>query len=255
MLLAIDVGNTNLTIGLYDGAELLETWRLETLHSRTEDEYGLLVRLLLEQGGYAVGDVGAVIVASVVPTVTRTVEAIARRTFHREALVVGPGIKTGMPILYDPPKDVGADRIVNAVAAFHRFHSACIVVDFGTATTFDSVTERGEYAGGAIAPGIQISTEALFSRAAKLPKVDIQRPRAVVGKNTVESMQSGILFGYAGLVDGLVRRMRAEMKAAPVQVVATGGLAELVAGESETIEAVDGALTLEGLRLIYDLNR
>lgn len=255
MLLTIDVGNSNITIGLYSGSEIQRIWRLQTVHARTGDEYGLMMRQLIEHASFRIEKIEGVIVASVVPILTRTVEEFVRSHFDREPLVVGPGIKTGMPILYDPPKDVGADRIVNAVAAYKRFGTACIVVDFGTATTFDSVTERGEYAGGAIAPGIQISMEALFSRAAKLPKVDIQKPRAVVGRNTVESMQSGIYFGYAGLVDGLVRRMRAEMKADPVRVVATGGLANVVARDSETIEAVDDALTLEGLRLIYEMNR
>jgi type III pantothenate kinase len=255
MLLALDVGNTNITVGLYRGTEILEIWRLQTVHARTADEYGLMLRQLIAQAGHDAAAIDAVIAASVVPILTRTTQDLVKRAFGKEALIVGPGIKTGMPILYDTPKDVGADRIVNAVAAFKRYGTACIVVDFGTATTFDSITERGEYAGGAIAPGIQISMEALFSRAAKLPKVDIQRPRAVVGRNTVESMQSGIYFGYAGLVDGLVRRMRTEMKADPVRVIATGGLASLVAKDSETIEAVDDALTLEGLRLIYEMNR
>ena len=255
MLLAFDVGNTNLTLGLYDGTTLRHIWRLQTLHQRTADEYGLMVRQLLAQSDVTPAQIQDVIVASVVPALTRTLDELVASTFGRPALVVGPGIKTGIPILYDPAKDVGADRIVNAVAAYRRYGTACIVVDFGTATTFDSITERGEYAGGAIAPGIRISMEALFTRAAKLPKVDIARPRGVVGKNTVESMQAGIYFGYVGLVDGLVRRMRAEMKADPVRVIATGGLASTVARDSETIEVVDDALTLEGLRLIYELNR
>ena len=254
MLLAIDVGNSNITVGLYEGAAIQRIWRLQTVHARTSDEYGLMMRQLVEQAGFGISQIDGVIVASVVPVLTRTVEELVTSTFGRAPVVIGPGIKTGMPILYDSPKDVGADRIVNAVAAFKRFGTACIVVDFGTATTFDSITERGEYAGGAIAPGIAISMDALFSRAAKLPKVDIQRPKAVVGRNTVESMQAGIYFGYVGLVDGLVRRMRTEMKADPVRVIATGGLATVVARDSETIEAVDDALTLEGLRLIYDLN-
>lgn len=255
MLLVLDVGNTNITLGLYEGTALRHIWRLQTLHQRTADEYGLMVRQLLANAGVAVGQVSDVIAASVVPALTRTVDELVESTFGRAPLVVGPGLKSGMPILYDQPKDVGADRIVNAVAAYERYRTACIVVDFGTATTFDSVTERGEYAGGAIAPGIIISMEALFTRAAKLPKVDIARPRGVVGKSTVESMQAGIYFGYVGLVDGLVRRMRAEMKADPVRVIATGGLASSVARDSETIEEVDDALTLEGLRLIYERNR
>jgi type III pantothenate kinase len=255
MLLAVDVGNTNLTLGLYRGDRLERSWRIETVHTRTADEYGLIVRQFVAQAGFDPGGVDKVIIASVVPVLTRVVEQLSERVFGRRAVVVGPGIKTGMPILYDPPKDVGADRIVNGVAAYARFKTACIVVDFGTATTFDSITERGEYAGGAIAPGIAISMEALFRRAAKLPKVDIARPKNVVGRSTVESMQAGIYYGYVALVDGLVRRMRAEMRADPVKVLATGGLASLVAADSETIEQVDEGLTLEGLRLIDEMNR
>jgi type III pantothenate kinase len=255
MLLAIDVGNTNITLGLYKKDQLIDSWRMETVHDRTSDEYGLVIHQLIAQSGHAHEAIEGVIIASVVPVLTGTMERFVRRVFKKEPLVVGPGIKTQMPILYNPPKDVGADRIVNAVAAYARFKQACIVVDFGTATTFDSVTERGEYAGGAIVPGIKISMSALFHAAAKLPKVDIQKPGAVVGKSTVESMQAGIYYGYAGLVDGLVRRMRAEMKSDPIHVLATGGLAPLIAEATETIELVDEGLTLEGLRLIWGMNR
>lgn len=255
MLLAFDVGNTNLTLGLYDGPKRVHGWRLETVHTRTDDEYGLLVRQLLSGDHFGPKDVHAVIVASVVPVLTGTITGMCRRLFGLDPMVVGPGLKTGVPIKYNPPKDVGADRIVNAVAAYARYRSACIVVDFGTATTFDSITGRGEYAGGAIAPGISISMQALFARAAKLPKVDLARPSSVVGKSTVESIQSGVYFGYVGLVDGLVERMRAEMNEDPVHVVATGGLAPIIERDSKTIEAVDEGLTLEGLRLIYELNR
>lgn len=255
MLLAIDVGNTNLTLGLYDGERRAHGWRLETVHTRTDDEYGLLVRQLLAQDGIDPSAVDGVVVASVVPVLTGTIEGMCRRLFGRAPMVVGPGLRTGVPIRYNPPKDVGADRIVNAVAAHARYGSACIVVDFGTATTFDSITSKGEYAGGAIAPGITISMGALFSHAAKLPKVDIARPPTVVGKSTVESIQSGLYYGYVGLVDGLVTRMRAEMKDDPVRVIATGGLAPIIREDSETIEDVDEGLTLEGLRRIYDLNR
>jgi len=255
MLLAFDVGNTNLTLGLYDGERRVHGWRLETVHTRTDDEYGLLVRQLLDGDGWSPKDVHAVIVASVVPVLTGTIEGMSRRLFGLDPMVVGPGLKTGMPIKYNPPKDVGADRIVNAVAAYARYQTACIVVDFGTATTFDSITSKGEYAGGAIAPGISISMQALFSHAAKLPKVDIARPPVVVGKSTVESIQAGVYFGYVGLVDGLVERMRAEMHDDQVRVVATGGLAPIIERDSTTIEAVDEGLTLEGLRLIYELNQ
>lgn len=254
MLLAFDVGNTNITLGLYDGATCVAGWRLETVHTRTDDEYGLLVRQLLAGEGFVPQQVAAVIVASVVPVLTGTIKGMCRRLFDAEPMVVGPGLKTGMPINYNPPNDVGADRIVNAVAAYARYHCACIVVDFGTATTFDSITARGEYAGGAIAPGISISMQALFAHAAKLPKVDIARPNHVVGKSTVESIQAGVYFGYVGLVDGLVDRMRKEM-GGEVRVIATGGLAPTIERDSRTIESVDEGLTLEGLRLIYELNR
>jgi type III pantothenate kinase len=255
VLLAIDVGNSNITLGLYDGERQLESWRLQTVHDRTADEYGLAIRQLLEFGRFDAGAIDGVIIASVVPALTTIMERLARRSLGLEPLVVGPGLKTGMPIRYDPPKDVGADRIVNGVAAYARCGTACIVVDFGTATTFDSISARGEYMGGAIAPGIRISMDALFHRAAKLPKVEIARPKQVVGRSTVESMQSGIFFGYVAMVDGLVRRMKAEMGPEPVAVLATGGLAAALAAESETIESVDENLTLEGLRLIYQRNR
>jgi type III pantothenate kinase len=263
MLLAFDVGNSNLTLGLYRDESLAEIWRIQTVHARSADEYGLLVRQFLQLGGYRTEDVDAVIIASVVPALTGTIEQLAERVFGVSAMIVGPGLKTGVSIRYDPPKDVGADRIVNAVAAYARVRAACIVVDFGTATTFDSITDQGEYAGGAIAPGIQISMEALFLRAAKLPRVDIIRPKSVVGRNTVESMQSGVFFGYVGLVDGLVRRMQAEMqerrepslRGTPIRVLGTGGLAPIIQEASETIEQVDEGLTLEGLAMIYRMNR
>lgn len=263
MLLAFDVGNSNLTLGLFQDESLRESWRIQTVHARTADEYGLLVRQFLELSGHRPQDVEAVIVASVVPALTGTVEALSRRLFGVEAMVVGPGLKTGIPVRYDPPKDVGADRIVNAVAAYARTKAACIVVDFGTATTFDSITDQGEYWGGAIAPGIQISMEALFLRAAKLPRVDIARPKSVVGRSTVESMQSGVFYGYVGLVDGLVRRMQAEMRERrepsrrdePIRVLGTGGLAGVIAEVSETLEEVDEQLTLDGLAMLYRMNR
>ncbi|MEL7371489.1 MAG: type III pantothenate kinase [Myxococcota bacterium] len=254
MLLAIDIGNTNLTLGLYDDERLVRQWRLETVPTRTEDEYGLLVHQLLDGPDHAASDVKGVIVASVVPILTATITSMVRRSFGLEAKVIGPGLKTGIPILYNPPKDVGADRIVNAVAAYHRFKCACIVVDFGTATTFDSISAKGEYAGGAIAAGIQISMTALFRNAAKLPKVDITRPTHVVGKSTVESIQSGLYFGYVSLVDGLVERMKAEMNANPIRVIATGGLAPTISEDAKCIETVDETLTLDGLRLVYSLN-
>ena len=255
MLLAIDVGNSNLTLGLFNGQKLEHHWRLETSSRRTADEYGLLVTQLLRNSSYENSDLDAVIIASVVPNLTPQLEQFVETTFNLRAMVVGPGLKTGMKISYNPPKDVGADRIVNGVAAYNTCQSACIVVDFGTATTFDSIGKNGEYQGGAIAPGVQISMDALFQRAAKLPKVDVQKPSQVVGKSTVESMQAGAFFGYVGLVDGLVQRMKAEMGPDNVQVLATGGLAKNIAAESKTINAVHENLTLDGLRLIYELNK
>ncbi|MBI4821138.1 MAG: type III pantothenate kinase [Deltaproteobacteria bacterium] len=254
MLLAFDVGNTNITIGLFEKERLAGSWRLETARTRTGDEYGLLVRLLLEQSGHHAASVDAVIGASVVPPLSPVIRQLAERVFGVRALMVEPGVRTGLPILYDPPKDVGADRIVNAVAAYARFESACIVVDFGTATTFDCITAKGEYAGGAIAPGIQIAMDALFSRTAKLPRVEVARPERAIGRNTNESIQSGTYFGYVAMVDGLVERLRVEL-GAPVRVMATGGLASVIASDSKTIEAVDPDLTLVGLRLIWERNR
>ena len=255
MLLAIDVGNSNLTLGLFDGQQLKRHWRLETSSRRTADEYGLLVTQLLKNSHYERDDLDAVIIASVVPNLTPQLEQFVTTTFSLRAMVVGPGLKTGMKISYNPPKDVGADRIVNGVAAYHLCQTACIVVDFGTATTFDSINASGEYQGGAIAPGVQISMDALFQRAAKLPKVDVQKPSHVVGKSTVESMQAGAFFGYVGLVDGLVKRMKDEMDSENIHVIATGGLAANIAAESNTINAVHENLTLDGLRLIYDMNK
>jgi len=254
MLLAIDVGNSNITLGLYNGETLCQNWRLETVPRRTSDEYGLLVTHLLQNADYDRGDIDAVIIASVVPTLTPHLETFSQSVLDITAKVVGPGLKTGMPVRYDPPKDVGADRIVNGVAAYERFQTACIVVDFGTATTFDSISASGEYQGGAIAPGVKISMEALFQRAAKLPKVDFFRPKHVVGKSTVESMQSGAYFGYVALVDGLVDRMKAAMGDNDIHVIGTGGLATEIAQQTQSIEIVDEHLTLAGLRLIHELN-
>lgn len=255
MLLAIDIGNTHITLGLYAGDSIERVWRLETVATRTEDEYGLTVVRLVEQAGLVRADVDSAMIASVVPTLTQPFVALVEQCFSVSACVVGPGLKTGVSVLYDPPRDVGADRIVNAVAAYHRFRSACIVVDFGTATTLDSVTARGAYAGGAIVPGVLVSMQALFDRTAKLPRVDLARPSRVVGKSTAESIQSGVYFGYAALVDGLVRRIKQEMKDDPVRVVATGGLAPVLAEATETIETVDATLTLEGLRLLHIMNQ
>ena len=261
MLLAIDIGNTNIVLGLYDlvvragvpRAGLRAHWRIETRSSRTGDEYAAMLLPLFSLAGVGFGDVTAVIVSSVVPPALSPIERLCRDHLRREPSVVGPGMKTGIPILYDNPREVGADRIVNAVAAHARWPQGAIVVDFGTATTFDVVTPRGEYAGGIIAPGLMVSADALYSRTAKLPRVEITRPRTAIGKNTVASIQSGLVFGYAGLVDALVGRIRSEIDFEP-RIVATGGLAPLIAAESSTINECDDMLTLDGLRLLYDRN-
>ena len=256
MLLAVDVGNTNTVMGVFDGASgnLLAHFRLETRKGRTGDEYAAVLHGFLALAGLPWGSIHAVVVATVVPPVMFAVGEMCKRHLRLEPLVIGPGVKSGMPILYENPREVGADRIVNAVAAYERWKQGLVIIDFGTATTFDVVTPRGEYLGGAIAPGITISADALYSHAAKLPRVEIARPRHVIGKNTVASMQSGLVFGYVGLVDGVVERMKAEVEF-PVKVVATGGLAPLIARESRTIEAEDEMLTLVGLKIIHDRNR
>jgi type III pantothenate kinase len=254
VLLAVDVGNTNTVLGVFEGASLRHQWRVETSASRTHDEYGILLRQLFAAAGLVPAQVKAIAVASVVPALTFTLEQVAQRYFGKKPIFIGPGVKTGMPILYDDPREVGADRVVNAVAAYAKWKAGLVVVDFGTATTFDAVSPRGEYLGGAICPGVSISMEALFRHAAKLPRVEFARPAHVVGKNTVASIQSGLVFGYVGLVDGICARMQDEL-GFPVKVVATGGLAPLVAGLSRFITEVDEHLTLEGLRLVYELNR
>jgi len=253
MLLVIDVGNTNISFGVFEGEALLHHLRSESARARTADEYAVLIRQMLALRGVAPERIESAIIASVVPTLTDTMVGLVRRAFGRDALVVGPGIKTGMPILYENPREVGADRIVNAVAAYEWARSGVIVVDFGTATTFDCVTPKGEYLGGVIAPGIQISAEALFSRAARLHRVEIALPPRVVGRNPVHSMQSGIVYGYAGLVDGLCGRLKKEL-GHPCRIVATGGLARLIAPQTESIEVVDDDLTLTGLRLLHERN-
>lgn len=253
MLLVIDVGNTNIVFGVYDELELVQHWRIETRKNRAADEYGILLRQMFVWSSVDAGAVDSAILSCVVPPMVRTLEMTCSRYFGVTPLVVGPGVRTGMPILVENPREVGADRIVNAVAAFELVQGACIVVDFGTATTFDAVSADGKYLGGAIAPGPAVSTDALFHHASKLPRVEVARPRHVIGRNTVESMQSGIYFGYVALVDGLVERMRAEL-GAPCRVLATGGLASLIGEDSRTIDEVLPFLTLDGLRILWDRN-
>lgn len=254
MLLVIDIGNTNIVLGVYRNEKLVGHWRISTDHSKTSDEYGLLFHQLLHISDIQPSEVKGAIISCVVPPLLNTIETTCSEYFSVKALVVGPGIKTGMPILYDNPKEVGADRIVNSVAGYEKHKRSVIIVDFGTATTFDCVSKKGEYLGGVIAPGLMISTEALVRAASKLPRVELTRPRNVIGKNTINSIQSGIVFGYAGLVDRIVNKIKKEMKDNP-GVIATGGLAELVAPECETIDEVDQFLTLEGLRIIFSRNR
>lgn len=255
MLLVFDVGNTNMVLGIYEGTELKKHWRINTDKEKTSDEYGILISSLFQYDKIDMNSIKDVIISSVVPNVMHSLENFCIKYCNKKPLIVGPGIKTGLNIKYDNPKQVGADRIVNAVAAIEKYKSPMIIIDFGTATTFCAISEKGEYLGGTIAPGIKISSEALFQRASKLPRVELTKPGTTIGKNTVSAMQSGIIYGYVGLVDKIVSMMKSELGGKDVKVIATGGLSVLIASETDSIDCVDKFLTLEGLRLIYEKNR
>ncbi len=254
MLLTIDIGNTNITLGLFDKTELKYHWRIKTDHDRMADEYGLVLIGLMRHQRVNFKKIDGVIIASVVPPITRTFVEMIERFFEQTPLVVEAGVKTGIQIRYDSPRDVGADRIVDAAAAYKLYGGPACIVDFGTATTFDAISEKGEYLGGALAPGIGIAADALFTRTSKLPRVDLVRPPRAIGTNTVYAMQSGLLFGYVGLVEGMVARFRAEL-GPKMRVIGTGGLVEVIAQETKVIEVINPWLTLQGLQMIWEMNQ
>jgi len=254
MLLTIDIGNTNITFGLYQGDTLGPRWRIRTIHDKMPDEYGILMLQLFRHCGYVAGEVNGVAIASVVPPLTQAFADVSRSYLDQDPLIVDAGVRTGVHISYDDPHQVGADRVVDAAAVRTLYGVPACVVDFGTGTTFDAVSAEGHYLGGAIAPGIGIAAQALFERTAKLPRVELSRPPSAIGRNTVHAMQSGLLFGYVGLVEGMVARFKREL-GPETRIVATGGLAEIIAKETDVIDIVDPWLTLHGLRIVYDLNR
>lgn len=254
MLFCIDIGNTNIVMGVVDQDRILEHWRVRTEREMTSDEMGVFIGNLFGASDIRMEDIGHIIISCVVPPLLNTMEELAHRYFNIKPMIVGPGLKTGMPIHYDNPREVGADRIVNAVAAYEKYQRGLIIVDFGTATTFDCVSEEGAYVGGAIAPGVTISCEALFQKASKLPRVEIfAKPKDVIAKDTISAMNVGIVYGYAGLVDGIVNRIKRAI-GHEMTVIATGGLAPLICEESETIDHVEAFLTLEGLKIIFKRN-
>ncbi|MCR1899060.1 type III pantothenate kinase [Irregularibacter muris] len=254
MILVFDVGNTNTVLGIYDGEKLIENFRISTDRDKTADEYGMLVNQLFQYENLTFKDIKAVVISSVVPTLMHALEKMARKYCAVDPLIIGPGIKTGMNIKYDNPREVGADRIVNGIAAFEKYGGPIIVVDFGTATTFCAISDKCEYLGGAIAPGLRVSADALFEKASKLPRIELIKPSQAICKNTVSSMQAGMIYGYAGLVDSVVSKMKEEMGSQSIKAIATGGMAALISSETKTIDQVDSLLTLDGLRIIYQRN-
>ena len=255
MILAIDVGNTNIVVALFDGEELKNSWRISTDKNKTSDEIGITLCQLTEHSGISADQIEDVIISSVVPPIMHSLCNAIRKYIKCEPMVVGPGVKTGLNIKYDNPKEVGADRIVNAVGAIHKYGKPLILVDFGTATTFCAIDRNGDYLGGVIAPGVKVSMNALFERAAKLPRVEIKKPQTAIGRNTISSMQSGAVYGQAGQVDRIVAEIKKELQEDDVKVIATGGLSVLIAPESDSIDFVDKTLTLDGLRIIYEMNK
>lgn len=255
MILAIDIGNTNIVVALFDGKNLKNSWRISTDKNKTSDEIGITISQLIEHNGVRAEEIEDVIISSVVPPIMHSFCNAIRKYINCEPIVVGPGVKTGLNIKYDNPKEVGADRIVNAVAAINKYGTPLVIVDFGTATTFCAIDKNGDYLGGVIAPGVKVSMNALFERTAKLPRVEIKKPRSAIGRNTVSSMQSGAVYGQAGQVDRIVAEIKKELGAPSCRVIATGGLSVLIAPESSSIDTVDKTLTLDGLRIIYEMNK
>lgn len=255
MLLVINVGNTNILLGVYEEKKLYAHWKMSTDKERTSDEFGMFLIGLFNSEKLDIGKLEAVVISSVVPPIMYSLEHAIRKYFKKEPILIGPGIKTGINIKYENPRELGADRIVNAVAAFEIYGGPLIVVDFGTATTFNAISSKGEFLGGAICPGVKISAEALFQKTAKLPRIELSKPESVIGRNTAISMQAGIFFGYVGQVNYIVNRIKKEMKESNIKVIATGGMSRLIASEAESIDEINSLLTLEGLRIIYDKNR
>lgn len=253
MILVFDVGNTNMVVGVFREDKLLNHWRIRTDNLRTSDEYAMMLNGLFRYNQLEPKEVKAVVISSVVPTLMMELEELSQKYFLCKPLIVGPGIKTGLAIKYENPREVGADRVVNAIAAHKKYGGSLIIIDFGTATTFCVVNEKGEYLGGAIAPGVKVSTDALVARAAKLPRVELIKPKNLIGKNTVSSMQAGIIYGFVGQVEGIVNRLKKEI-GQKTTVIATGGLAKIIAAETDVIDKVDDLLTLDGLRIIYEIN-